>query len=352
MNQYTFLCLFNPGIAPLKPLSLFMDTSVKTPNFVKNLVMKKILVTLALGIQSIAFSQSLEIVPLGVYGGGDESNLSAYLIGEEGSNRYLSLDAGTIQSGIKKAIEKKTFTTTADVVLKEYITGYFISHGHLDHLSGMIINSPEDSKKPIYGIPSTIETLKNRYFTLDAWANFANEGEAPILNKYQYNYIQPNTSFQIEGTNLKATLFELSHVNPQKSSALLIENKTNAVLYLGDTGADRVEQTDHLSVLWKGISPLIKNGKLKTILLEVSFPNSQPEHLLFGHLTPQLIQEEMQKLAMETGLKNLNKLTIIVTHIKPKGTNEATIKNELKASNPLSLHYIFPQQGERIVIKP
>ncbi len=312
--------------------------------------MKQLFLTLAIALHSFTYGQTMEIVPLGVYGGGDESNLSAYLIGELGTNKYLSLDAGTLQSGIKKAIEKKTFTTSADVVLKDYIQGYFISHGHLDHLSGMIINSPEDGKKPIYGIPTALETLKNRYFTSDAWSNFANEGEAPILNKYHYTYLKPRVSFTIEGTHLKATPFELSHVNPQKSSALLVENNQVAVLYFGDTGADRVEKSNQLATIWEAVAPAIRNGKLKTLLLEVSFPNAQPEHLLFGHLTPKLVQEEMQKLSKILGKKDLNGLTIIVTHIKPKGDNEEQIKKELLTMNPLGITYIFPQQGERIII--
>ena len=97
------------------------------------------------------------------------------------------MDAGTVRAGIDKAIEKGVFSVSNETVLKDYIKGYFISHGHLDHLSGMIINSPDDSKKNIYSIPETAEILKNRYFTNDAgsilqmkvisllWANILTE---------------------------------------------------------------------------------------------------------------------------------------------------------------------------------
>lgn len=108
--------------------------------------MKKLFLNICLTIPFISFAQNLQVVPLGVYGGSNESNLSAYLIGEENTTDYLALDGGTIYSGIEKAIEKGTFQEDNTTVLKDYIKGYFISHGHLDHLSGMIINSPEDSK--------------------------------------------------------------------------------------------------------------------------------------------------------------------------------------------------------------
>ena len=313
--------------------------------------MKKYLLSIGFGISMIASAQNIQIVPLGVYGGSNESNLSSYLIGEETTNSYLALDAGTILSGINKAIEKGTFEEQNNKILKNYIKGYFISHGHLDHLSGMIINSPEDSNKPIYGISETISVLKNKYFTNDAWANFANEGESPILNKYYYKYAKIGMPFTIEGTNFTGTIYELSHVNPLKSSAILVENGSNAVLYFGDTGADRIEKTQNLSTIWKAISPKIKSGKLKTMMLEVSFPNSQPEKLLFGHLTPKLMNEELGELAKEVGKSRLKGLTIIVTHIKPKDDYEQKIKDELLKDNPYNINYIFPQQGERIILK-
>lgn len=196
-----------------------------------------------------------------------------------------------------------------------------------------------------------ISVLKNKYFTNDAWANFGSEGEAPIINKYSYKYAEIGKQFAIENTNLQGTIYELSHVNPLKSAAILVENDNNAAIYFGDTGADRIENTTKLATIWKAIASKVKTGKLKTLLLEVSFPNSQPENLLFGHLTPNLMNEEMGKLAKEVGTKQLKDLTIIVTHIKPKGDYEQRIIQELLENNPYQINYIFPKQGERIILK-
>lgn len=315
--------------------------------------MKKIFYTLCsflLYSTSYLYAQNLEIIPLGIYGGGDESNLSCYLLGVENSKSYLALDAGTIRSGINKAIEKGTFDVSFETVLQNYIKGYFISHGHLDHLAGLIINSPEDSAKPIYSLPFVATIFKQHYFTNASWANFGNEGESPILGKYTYTKAQPFHSFAIANTTFTAELFELSHVNPQKSSAILLKNNNDYVLYFGDTGADRIEKTNHLETIWEYIAPLVRNKNLKTILLEVSFPNSQPEHLLFGHLTPKLLNEELTKLAQYAGLEHLKDLTVIVTHLKPSGNQIETIKQELMQENPLQLNYVFPKQGEKIAL--
>ena len=74
---------------------------------------------------SISFAQSVfRIVPLGVKGGVQEENLSAYLIAPAGSETYVCLDAGTLSFGIRKAIEKRTFSVSQEVVLKNYINSW------------------------------------------------------------------------------------------------------------------------------------------------------------------------------------------------------------------------------------
>lgn len=313
--------------------------------------MRQLILSLVLLSSTFCLSQKLEIIPLGIYGGGDESNLSSYLIGVEKTNTYLALDAGTIYSGINKAIEQKTFSVDNKIVLRDYIKGYFISHGHLDHLSGLIINSPEDSNKPIYALPFVIDIFKNNYFTNASWANFGSEGEKPILGKYTYNRVKPSQSFSIENTTLSAEVFELSHVNPQLSSAILVKNNDEYILYFGDTGADRVEKTTKLNYIWEYISPLIINKNLKTILIEVSFPNSQAEDKLFGHLTPKLLNEELGNLAKYTGEESLKGLNIVITHLKPSGTAITTIKKELSDNNKYEVNLIFPEQGKKITLK-
>jgi cAMP phosphodiesterase len=288
------------------------------------------------------------IIPMGVKGGLDESNLSAYLVAANGTTNYISLDAGTINSGIQKAIEKKSFTETSpEEIQKKYIKAYFISHGHLDHLAGLVLNAPNDIAKPIYAFPSVIDVLKNNYFTWKSWANFASEGEKPILNKYTYQALIASKELQIPNTELSVTAYSLSHVNPYESSAFLVRNANDYLLYLGDTGADTVEKSNKLAELWNVVAPLVKAAKLKAIFMEVSFDNSMPDKALFGHLTPKLIMQELNKLndLSEGKLKNT---TIYITHIKPCTNCEETIKQQIKEGNQLGLHIAYPVQGEAI----
>lgn len=296
-----------------------------------------------------AFSQAhagkaFRIVPLGVEGGIDESNLSAYMVAAEGTDKYICLDAGTLYYGIEKAIHNKIFSIPAEEVIKKYIKGYFISHAHLDHVSGLIINSPDDSNKNIYASAGTIETLKTHYFTWESWANFTDEGETPLLKKYHYCVLIPDSVIRVSGTQMTARTFPLSHGNLQ-STAFLVRNNSSYILYLGDTGPDEIEKSHDLHLLWQAITPIVKNKQLKAIFIETSYPDEQPDRLLFGHLTPRWLMKEMDDLANLTGPNTLKWFKIIITHNKPPQAKINIIKRQLFMENRLGLNLIFPQQG-------
>lgn len=293
-------------------------------------------------------NSGFKIIPLGVKGGLDESNLSAYLVAAKGTDQYLCLDAGTIYKGLELAVEKKLFIEKdPSVIQQKYINSYFISHAHLDHTAGLIMNSPSDLQKKIYGLPSVLDVFKKHYFTWSAWANFGNEGEAPILKKYSYQNLIEGVELPIENTNLFVTPFVLSHVKPYESSAFLIRNQDKYMLYLGDTGADAVEQSTQLEQLWKTIAPMIDKQKLIGLFIEVSFDNSVPDKSLFGHLTPALFMKEMTKLnSFANG--QLNRVPIYITHLKPCTNCETNIKQQIEQGNQLHLNIHYPAQAVTI----
>jgi cAMP phosphodiesterase len=305
------------------------------------------------------------VVPLGVKGGLDESNLSAYLVAAKGNYDYICLDAGTLRFGLKKAVDSGLFDEaaglqgqnpghgprdkpTADFVMRHFIRGYLISHPHLDHIAGLVINSPDDSAKNIYGLSFCLEVLRDHYFTWKTWANFADQGDRPALGKYHYVPLTAGQETAIAHTSLFVTAFPLSHSKPNQSTAFLLRSEDAYVLYLGDTGADQLEESDKLHRLWTSVAPLIRVGKLRAIFIEVSFPNTQPEKSLFGHLTPRLLVRELTTLDSLAGKGSLKGFPIVVTHMKPSGDQEASIKKELAAGNPLDVQWIFPEQAKAL----
>jgi len=318
-----------------------------------NIFTSIVIIAVAISCTELAQAQSnsatsFKVVPLGVKGGSDESNLSAYMVAAAGSNNYICMDAGTIHYGIEKAIRTGVFKGTVTQVLRNNIKGYCISHPHLDHVAGLIINSPDDSIKNIYALPFCKEVLEEKYFSWKSWANFADAGEKPILNKYHYKVLTATEEMPLENTGMSVTAFYLSHSSPYQSTAFLLRLSDNYILYLGDTGADTTEHAGNLQQLWTHIAPLIKEKKLKAIFIEVSFSNEQPDRLLFGHLTPHLLMQEINILSGLTGNKALSNFPVIITHEKPAGNREILIKKQLFLANKHGLKLIFPEQGKMI----
>lgn len=292
-----------------------------------------------------------KVVPLGVYGGIADGNLSAYMVAPAGTGAYVCLDAGTVSNGIARAVANGAFLVSADIVLKRYIKGYLISHPHLDHVSGMIINSVDDTVKHVYGFEPCIATLRDHYFNWKSWPNVASEGATPTLKKYRYQTLREDEERPVLETSMSVRAFRLTHSNPYESAAFLIRNVEDYVLYFGDTGPDEVEKTDKMRLVWEAVAPLVKSGKLKGIFLEVSYPNVQQDRQLYGHLTPRWLMHELNVLANMVGKDKMRNLNLVVTHIKPKGNNEALIRKELAEGNSLGLRLIFPEQGVQFELK-
>lgn len=299
-----------------------------------------------------AFSQkeqksSFQVVPLGIKGGIDEKNLSAYLLAPTDTKDFICLDAGTVNAGIEKAIQNKVFKVSTSEVLRKYIKGYLISHAHLDHVSGLIINSPADSSKTVYATEKCMEMMENHYFNDQTWANFGDKGPGFPLKKYHFQTLNLGEETPLSNTSMSVKAFPLSHVNPFESTAFLVKNGDTYALYLGDTGPDAVEKSDKLNALWTAVAPLVKNKQLKGIFIEVSFPNEQPDQFLFGHLTPNYLMKELHILEDLAGKGSLNNFKVIITHLKPPAKNIIKIKEQLKTQNDLGLKIIYPEQGKK-----
>ena len=314
---------------------------------VKWLLVPLLLAALASAAQP-ASGPAFTVVPLGVRGGLDESNLSAYLVAPAGSPAYACLDAGSLRTGIEKAVANKVFGGEAEAVLKQNVKAYLLSHAHLDHVAGLLLNAPDDAPKPIYGLASCLDILQTDYFNWRAWPNFGDGGAAPALGKYHCQPLLPGAETAILGTDLRVRAFPLSHGQGYESAAFLLRSQASYLLYLGDTGADALEHSHHLHDLWLVVRPLIAAGQLRAIFIEASYANEQPENLLFGHLTPARLLQELAALNELAGAVALRAVPIVITHRKPPASNEATIARQLAEGNQLGLKLVFPVQGQAL----
>lgn len=99
---------------------------------------------------------------------------------------------------------------------------------------------------------------------------------------------------------------------------------------------------------------MIDQGSLWGIIIECSYTNSVPNSLLFGHLKPSLLLNELDVLVSKLSAGNLYLPPVIISHIKPSavlGINPATIiSQEVAMNNTHNFNFVFPQQGALLTI--
>jgi len=304
---------------------------------------------------------SFDVIALGTSGGIDESDLTAYLIGRAGSARYVLADAGSVVSGLRAAerkgalddIEKSPRGSRAERALAEHVGAVLVSHAHLDHVSGLVIASPDDAPRALFALPSTIDTLKTDLFNNRTWVNFLDEGERP-LKKYTVTRLAPGVATREARTGLDVIAYPLSHAGMTSTAFLLRSDDGAYALYLGDTGPDVVEGEGKLRALWAVVAPLVRTGALRVVIIEVSYPNGRADDRLYGHLTPTHLVAELRVLSTLVDANKrdaLRGLPVVVSHVKPSvgdgKSARAQIAAELDRGNDLGVRFVHLGQGDR-----
>jgi 3',5'-cyclic-nucleotide phosphodiesterase len=293
-----------------------------------------------------------------------ETNLSGYAISPKGSADFVALDAGSLLGGLIQVEQesgldvKESKFIPAATMLKEGIKAYLITHPHLDHCAGLVINSTADTKKPILATGFTIDAMRDHLFNWKIWPNFGSEGKKPRLNIYAYQRLKEGKQVAIPKTAMRVEAFLLSHPGDYLSTAFLLESNGVYLLYVGDTAPDVLSPKKRLAKVWERIAPLIRHRKLAAIFIESSCIDSNEECALYGHLTPQFLMQEMHHLAslVDPGKAStsLSGLKVVVTHIKEtllRGPSaKEIIEQELTRQNDLGISFLFPSQGQKLLL--
>ena len=321
-------------------------------------MLPRALALLVLGWSTAAHA-GFEVVALGVDGGVRDGNLTAYLLRADGEPTFLALDAGSLLSGIARGLELGSFPdvdaaaakplTPQGHVFRKLVGAVFVSHPHLDHVAGLVLGSPSDTKKPLYGLATTLDALVASVFNGTLWANFTDRGAG--IGLYPLRPLTPGVPAPLAPTGLTGQVHRLSHAG-QGSSMLLVTKGAEAFAYFGDTGPDAVDHATALGDAWAALAPLVAAHRLKGLILECSYPNAQPDDRLYGHLTPRWLLAELKRLeAAAGGPGALKGLPVVISHVKPSldagADPEATILKELNDANDLGVVFVRLKQGER-----
>ncbi len=293
---------------------------------------------------------------LGVFGGDDDSNLSAYVVGTPERPDQVLIDAGAFTRGLyawKLGGADKGSATERAGVLRQFfqsLSGVLITHAHLDHMSGLMLDSPvlfsagRKQSLPIFALPQTVAALREHVFESPLWVDLTHTPKAaPVVSLIE---LPPGQTTRVGDFTVESVL--LDHAIP--SAAFLLSFSDAFYLHLGDTGP--TEQ------VWKRARPLLAAHTLRAVAIEVSFP-SKDEALArsSGHLTPTMLVEQLAKLtgtptaagadpkafAKAVGAA-LRDCRVIAIHIK--ASQYDAVVEELRGLEAAGLPILIPQQGQ------
>ncbi|TGZ79347.1 hypothetical protein EX30DRAFT_355758 [Ascodesmis nigricans] len=229
-------------------------------------------------------------------------------------------------------------TANAAYILQTLISSYLITHTHLDHISGLIMNTASFTHthpKYLVSHHGAITHIKKHIFNNVIWPNLSDEnGGVGLLS---YRRLRPGDSFTPVADGLSAQIHlvshgqcinnHLHHQHPSRASSvtsstssagtaipqqdfplavvdssaffLRCDHTHSEILLFGDVEPDTHSLDPRNMIVWSLAAEKIVVGRLNTIFIECSYDDSQPDNMLFGHLTPRYLIQELGVLARE-----------------------------------------------------
>ncbi|EER26736.1 3',5'-cyclic-nucleotide phosphodiesterase pde1 [Coccidioides posadasii str. Silveira] len=165
---------------------------------------------------------AFQVIILGSSGGPCEDDVTGLLVRSTATNwsknSVVAVDAGILMSGIGRILERYTtierdektkierptisggpfvgldipnLTARANAayIFREIIASILVTHPHLDHVSGLAMNTPavefQSGPKTVTALPSAIAALKNHVFNDITWPNLSDEDGGAGMITYQ-----------------------------------------------------------------------------------------------------------------------------------------------------------------------
>ncbi|KAI0721499.1 cyclic-AMP phosphodiesterase [Cerioporus squamosus] len=285
---------------------------------------------------------SFDIVVVGCGGGPSEDNLSSYLLKAADAtweDGIVALEAGTplpfllnaprvdhatvhAGSGIgaltrlldlhpdvfaPESSEPEAdvkITTAADVYSR--IRCYLITHAHLDHVNGLVLSagSVQGPAKLVHGTRKTLEGVAS-IFSGEIWPKLASwdDAEKPGTSLL-LSPLSPEETYSSVAHDISVRMMPISHGQndgtPYPCTAFFIRNNSTnrEFLFFGDVEPDSVSSDPKNLEIWRAAAPKIPET-LSAIFIECSWPLGRADDILYGHLGPEHLAQELTALALE-----------------------------------------------------
>ncbi|KAH9857812.1 cyclic-AMP phosphodiesterase [Lenzites betulinus] len=266
---------------------------------------------------------TFDVFVVGSGGGPFEDNLSSYFLKPSDSSwkdGIIALEAGsglgalnrllTTHSDVFASPESESevdapITPTAAEIYS-WIQCYLITHPHLDHINGLILSagSTKGPPIPVRGTQETLEVVADA-FSGKLWPALASWTESPNI-AYHLSPLSLSDAYIPLTATLSVRTFPLSHGTPPgaaptyASSAFLLRHTPSAreLLFLGDVEPDALSARPQNRALWRAAAPKVPHA-LAALFVECSWPAGRADALLYGHLSPSHLADELTVLARE-----------------------------------------------------
>lgn len=319
----------------------------------------------------------------------DESDM-----GTPFSEREVPFTITTLQNGPFAGLPFPHSSARANAlhIVREHISTYLITHPHLDHVSGFVINTAafHNTSRPkrLAALPFTVDAIKAHIFNNVIWPNLTDEEGGVGLVSFQrlaeggnialgegsgrgfievcdglgvkgykvshgncmrgpnhthrgsnatipetpglarnLPHSHHNAGNEAEGRSLSfslpsesapgtpayggpgrrasglAPIQQPDHVTIDSTAYFIRAESTpttprREVLIFGDVEPDSLSLSPRTAHIWAEAAPKIAAGILTGIFIEISYTNAQGDAVLFGHLAPRHLLEELQTLAV------------------------------------------------------
>ncbi|KAF9052778.1 cAMP phosphodiesterases class-II-domain-containing protein [Panaeolus papilionaceus] len=260
---------------------------------------------------------AFDFVVVGAGGGPDETNLSAYLVKPHNTSwedGIVALEAGSGQGTLaqllrinpnifsKPEVKDKRYTAPE---IYSFVRCFLVTHAHLDHINSLIISagSLKGARKRIYALKSVLKDIET-VFSDRIWPNLASWKEEDEDYKLLYSTLAADGRYKRVCSDISVQSIPLNHgcnsLGQYTSTAFFVRHDPTSqeFIFFGDVEPDSLAHTPQTINVWRAAASKIPT-RLSTIFIECSWPSGRKDELLFGHLTPEHLVNELIALATE-----------------------------------------------------
>ncbi|KAI0747859.1 cAMP phosphodiesterases class-II-domain-containing protein [Daedaleopsis nitida] len=170
--------------------------------------------------------------------------------------------------------------------------------------SGSLRGLRRGPAKLVYGAKKTLEGVAS-IFSGDIWPKLASWADAEVPGStLLLSPLSPDAAYTNVARDISVRMMPISHGQlddgPYPCTAYFVRHdaQNREFLFFGDVEPDTVSPDPQNREVWRAAAPKIPDT-LSAIFIECSWPSGREDKLLYGHLNPEHLVDELSALAVE-----------------------------------------------------